>query len=289
MVIPIYDNDPLEKSHRAYVTCDADRAQHRDLPGAGSARATRHPRCCWSRFRAVSRRDERRRGDRRLPAAVVHARHLHVPARRLVAHASATCCSCGCSATTSRMRSGAAALSPVLPAVRRRRAALAHMLASPGSNVPLVGASGAVAGIVAAYLMLRPVREDHRADVRLRSAQARLGTGCSGSGCLTQVWHVVSLEKQRHRLVGAYRRVRGRRAADTAVIRPARRCAVRVHASRGCDRRQGGAAGRNSAGDRANRALAARRATARPQNSRGPIAQQFNRWSLRPRDLFWTR
>jgi membrane associated rhomboid family serine protease len=35
-------------------------------------------------------------------------------------------------------------------------AALAHAAAQPASGVPLVGASGAVAGIVAAYLMLHP-------------------------------------------------------------------------------------------------------------------------------------
>lgn len=33
---------------------------------------------------------------------------------------------------------------------------LAHALMMPGSDVPLVGASGAVAGVVAAYLMLHP-------------------------------------------------------------------------------------------------------------------------------------
>jgi len=33
---------------------------------------------------------------------------------------------------------------------------LAHVLVAPGSPVPLIGASGAVAGIVAAYLMLHP-------------------------------------------------------------------------------------------------------------------------------------
>lgn len=35
-------------------------------------------------------------------------------------------------------------------------AGLAHTLAQPGSDVPLVGASGAVAGVVAAYLVLHP-------------------------------------------------------------------------------------------------------------------------------------
>jgi membrane associated rhomboid family serine protease len=37
--------------------------------------------------------------------------------------------------------------------------ALAHLISEPSSNVPLVGASGAIAGIVAAYLMLHPCRK----------------------------------------------------------------------------------------------------------------------------------
>jgi len=38
-------------------------------------------------------------------------------------------------------------------------AALVHFMSAPSSNVPLVGASGAIAGIVAAYLMLHPCRK----------------------------------------------------------------------------------------------------------------------------------
>jgi membrane associated rhomboid family serine protease len=37
--------------------------------------------------------------------------------------------------------------------------AMAHFFATPGSNLPLLGASGAIAGIVAAYLMLHPCRK----------------------------------------------------------------------------------------------------------------------------------
>ena len=33
---------------------------------------------------------------------------------------------------------------------------LAHAFAAPSSEVPLVGASGAIAGVIAAYLMLHP-------------------------------------------------------------------------------------------------------------------------------------
>jgi membrane associated rhomboid family serine protease len=35
-------------------------------------------------------------------------------------------------------------------------AGLAHALVAPASNVPMIGASGAVAGVIAAYLMLHP-------------------------------------------------------------------------------------------------------------------------------------
>jgi membrane associated rhomboid family serine protease len=38
-------------------------------------------------------------------------------------------------------------------------AALFHFVHAPSSNVPLVGASGAIAGVVAAYLMLHPCRK----------------------------------------------------------------------------------------------------------------------------------
>jgi membrane associated rhomboid family serine protease len=38
-------------------------------------------------------------------------------------------------------------------------AALVHFISAPSSNVPLIGASGAIAGIVSAYLMLHPCRK----------------------------------------------------------------------------------------------------------------------------------
>jgi membrane associated rhomboid family serine protease len=70
----------------------------------------------------------------------------------------------------------------------------AHVLASPGSNVPLVGASGAIAGIVAAYLMLRPCAKITVlifgfVPIKLASYWVL------GFWVLTQVWHVFSLEK----------------------------------------------------------------------------------------------
>jgi membrane associated rhomboid family serine protease len=70
----------------------------------------------------------------------------------------------------------------------------AHVAAAPGSNVPLVGASGGIAGIVAAYLMLRPCAKITVlifgfVPINLASYWVL------GFWVLTQLWHVVSLEK----------------------------------------------------------------------------------------------
>ena len=63
-----------------------------------------------------------------------------------------------------------------------------------GSNVPLVGASGAIAGVVAAYLMLRPCA---KITVLLFGlVPLRLASyWVLGFWVLSQVWHVFSLEK----------------------------------------------------------------------------------------------
>jgi membrane associated rhomboid family serine protease len=69
-----------------------------------------------------------------------------------------------------------------------------HVIASPSSNVPLVGASGAIAGVVAAYLMLRPC-----AKVMVLAFGAiplRLGSAwVLGFWILVQVWHIMSDDK----------------------------------------------------------------------------------------------
>jgi membrane associated rhomboid family serine protease len=69
-----------------------------------------------------------------------------------------------------------------------------HVLAAPASNIPLVGASGAIAGVIAAYLMLRPCAKItvllfYAIPVRLASYWVL------GFWILTQVWHVFTLEK----------------------------------------------------------------------------------------------
>ena len=70
----------------------------------------------------------------------------------------------------------------------------AHVLAAPQSNVPLVGASGAIAGVIAAYLMLRPCA---RITVLIFGfVPIKLASyWVLGFWTLSQVWHVLSLEK----------------------------------------------------------------------------------------------
>ena len=59
---------------------------------------------------------------------------------------------------------------------------IAHMLSTPNSVVPLVGASGAVAGVVAAYLMLRPCAKITVLLVRTHPDRARFRLGAWASG-----------------------------------------------------------------------------------------------------------
>ena len=68
---------------------------------------------------------------------------------------------------------------------------IAHLLSNPDSAVPLVGASGAVSGVVAAYLMLRPCA---RITVLLFGF-IPLGLGSAwvlGFWALAQLWNVLS-------------------------------------------------------------------------------------------------
>ena len=68
---------------------------------------------------------------------------------------------------------------------------VAHLLANPDSVVPLVGASGAVAGVVAAYLMLRPCAKIVVLVYGL--VPLRLGSAwVLGFWALIQIWYVLS-------------------------------------------------------------------------------------------------
>ena len=68
---------------------------------------------------------------------------------------------------------------------------IAHLLSTPDSVVPLVGASGAVAGVVAAYLMLRPCAKI----TILLFGLVPIGIGSVyvlGFWALAQIWNVLS-------------------------------------------------------------------------------------------------
>ena len=70
---------------------------------------------------------------------------------------------------------------------------IAFMLSTPNSVVPLVGASGAVAGVVAAYLMLRPCAKI--TVLAFGFVPLRLGSAwVLGFWALAQVWNVLSAQ-----------------------------------------------------------------------------------------------
>ena len=70
----------------------------------------------------------------------------------------------------------------------------AHAVAAPLSNVPLVGASGAIAGVIAAYMMIRPCA---RITVLIFGfiPISLASYWVLGFWALSQVWHVFSLDK----------------------------------------------------------------------------------------------
>ena len=70
----------------------------------------------------------------------------------------------------------------------------AHAFAAPLSNVPLVGASGAIAGVIAAYIMVRPCA---RITVLIFGfiPISLASYWVLGFWVISQVWHVLSLDK----------------------------------------------------------------------------------------------
>jgi membrane associated rhomboid family serine protease len=70
----------------------------------------------------------------------------------------------------------------------------AHVLSTPDSTIPLVGASGAVAGVVAAYLMIRPCARI--TVIAFGFIPLRLGSAwVLGFWVLTQFWNVINADK----------------------------------------------------------------------------------------------
>ncbi|MBK8208696.1 MAG: rhomboid family intramembrane serine protease [Rhodospirillales bacterium] len=99
-------------------------------------------------------------GDRALPAsvAVVPAQLTLVTSMFLHGgwlHLGGNMLFCGSSATTSRMRWGHIRFI-VFYLLCGIAAALAHVAVDPGSQIPTIGASGAISGVLGGYLVLHP-------------------------------------------------------------------------------------------------------------------------------------
>jgi len=191
MVIPIYDNDPLEKSHRAYVNWALIAVNLAVFLLQASATDNESTRILLNfALFPIALTGDATTGGVLPPAATdltymfLHGGWMHVLMNMLflwvfgdniedaLGHGRylAFYLLCG-------MAGG-----------------LAHVLAAPHSNVPLVGASGAIAGIIAAYLMIRPCAKITVlifvvVPIRLASYWVL------GFWILTQVWHVLNLEK----------------------------------------------------------------------------------------------
>ena len=103
-----------------------------------------------------------RRGDVRDAAASgVDDLHARCSCTAAGCTSSATCCSCGSSATTSRTRWGTVRYA-VFYLLVGAIAALAHGVVNSNDLAPAIGASGAIAGVMGAYIVLYPARDGSR-------------------------------------------------------------------------------------------------------------------------------
>ena len=106
---------------------------------------------------------------------------------------AATCSSSGSSATTSRTRWGTSATS-LLPRGRRVRGGGADAAIDPLSMVPMLGASGAISAVLAAYVFLYPRSPDHRASTRSSSCGSSSASfSSSRRGSSSALFFVVNL------------------------------------------------------------------------------------------------
>ncbi len=191
MVIPIYDNDPLEKSHRAYVTFAliAINIAIFSFQDAASDKVSTQILLNFALF-PVAVSGEAVTGGFFPPSLTIftymflHGGWLHVLLNMLFLFVFGD---------------------NIEDAIGRGRylafyllcgmaGGAAHAFAAPQSNIPLVGASGAIAGVIAAYIMLRPCAKITVLifgfiPISLASYWVL------GFWALTQVWHVFSLEK----------------------------------------------------------------------------------------------
>jgi membrane associated rhomboid family serine protease len=191
MVIPVYDNDPLEKSRRAYVNWSliALNIAIFAFTDAASDRVSTEILRNFALF-PVALSGEAVTGGFVPPSLTIftymflHGGWMHVLLNMLFLWVLGD---------------------NIEDAIGRGRylafyllcgmaGGAAHTLAAPQSNVPLVGASGAIAGVIAAYMMLRPCAKITVllfGFIPLRLASYWV----LGFWALSQLWHVFSLEK----------------------------------------------------------------------------------------------
>jgi membrane associated rhomboid family serine protease len=153
VVIPIYDNDPLEKSHRAYVTfvLIALNIAIYAVQDAASDNTSTLLLVNFALF-PVALSGEAVTGGFMPPSfslltyMFLHSGWMHVLLNMLFLWVFAD----NIEDALGRGRFLAFYL------LCGMAGGAAHVLVAPQSNVPLVGASGAIAGVIAAYLMIRP-------------------------------------------------------------------------------------------------------------------------------------
>ena len=191
MVIPIYDNDPLERNHRAYVTFAliAINIAIYAFQDATSDNVATEMLRNFALFPAAVTGEAVTGGF--VPPSLtlvtymfLHGGWLHVLLNMLFLFVFGDNIEDALGRTrfvTFYLLCGMAG-------------GAAHVLASPQSNVPLVGASGAIAGVIAAYMMIRPCAKI--TVLAFGIIPFRLASyWVLGFWALSQVWHVFSLEK----------------------------------------------------------------------------------------------
>ena len=191
MVIPIYDNDPLERSHRAYVTFAliAINIAIFSFQDATSDKVATQILLNFALF-PVAVSGEAVTGGFFPPSLTIvtymflHGGWLHVLLNMLFLFVFGD----NIEDALGRGRYLAFYL------LCGMAGGAAHALAAPQSNVPLVGASGAIAGVIAAYMMIRPCA---RITVLVFGfiPISLASYWVLGFWALSQVWHVVSLQK----------------------------------------------------------------------------------------------
>jgi len=191
VVIPIYDNDPLERNHRAYVTFTliAINIAIYAFQDATSDNVATEMLRNFALFPAAVTGEAVTGGFFPPSLTVVtymflHGGWLHVLLNMLFLFVFGD-------NIEDAIGRGRFLVFYLLCGIA---GGAAHVLAAPQSNVPLVGASGAIAGVIAAYMMIRPCAKITVLifgfiPIRLASYWVL------GFWALSQVWHVFSLEK----------------------------------------------------------------------------------------------